>query len=271
MPELPEVETVRRTLAPRIEGRTISQVRIGLPKLARPSPQVFSRGLRGNMVQRVSRHGKLMILELTGGGYWTIHLGMTGQVILAHKRPKANHIHVTISFADGGERLYYRDMRQFGGMNFCPDQAALAAGPLANFGPDAMEIGPAEFSARLAGRTAPIKGLLLDQRILAGVGNIYADEALHRAGLHPLARPRDLSPKRLANLLEHVQETMAEALARGGSSVRNFVNAEGRPGTFQHAHRVYQRTGQPCPACQTAIEKIVVAGRSTHFCPSCQK
>ncbi len=270
MPELPEVESVRRTLAPRIEGRTVSRVRIVLPKLARPSPQELSRGIRGKKVQKISRHGKLLILELDGGGFWTIHLGMTGQVILAQKRPQADHIHVTISFADGGERLYYRDLRQFGGMNYCPDRESLAAGPLANFGPDAMEITPREFCDRLAGRTAPLKSLLLDQRILAGVGNIYADEALHRAGLHPLARPKDLSDKRLQGLLAEVKETMAEALARGGSSVKNFVDARGRAGTFQHAHRVYRRTGQPCPACEAPIEKIVVAGRGTHFCPDCQ-
>lgn len=271
MPELPEVESVRRTLAPRLEGRIVSRVRVGLPKLARPSPGDLAAGIRGRMVQKIGRHGKLLILELDSGGFWTIHLGMTGQLILASQRPRAKHIHITISFADGGERLYYRDLRQFGALTFCPDAAALAAGPLANMGPDALGLERGRFVSRLASRRTPLKSLLLDQRVLAGVGNIYADEALHRAGLHPTSRPAELSSRQLNDLHRHLQQILAEALARGGSSVRNFVDAEGRPGTFQHALRVYRRTGQPCPACQTTIAKIVLAGRSTHFCPHCQK
>lgn len=270
MPELPEVESVRRTLAPGLLGRTPTSVRVGLAKLVRPTPQALSAGIRGQSISEVERHGKLLMLRMSGHGTWAIHLGMTGQVILAAERPKVKHVHVTVGFDDHGPNLYYRDPRQFGFMAWCPDQAALEAGPLANMGPDALGIPLEVFLERLSGRGGKIKSVLLDQRVLAGVGNIYADESLHRAGLHPLARPSDLSTAQLANLHHHLQETLTEALARGGSSISNFVDAHGRPGTFQHAHRVYKRKGQACNECGCEIERIVVAGRSTHFCPQCQ-
>ncbi|MBU1274210.1 MAG: bifunctional DNA-formamidopyrimidine glycosylase/DNA-(apurinic or apyrimidinic site) lyase [Proteobacteria bacterium] len=270
MPELPEVESVRRTLAPGLLGRTPTSVRVGLDKLARPTPAILSAGIRGQSISELRRHGKLLMLRMSGGSTWAIHLGMTGQVILAETRPLVKHIHITVGFADGGPRLYYRDPRQFGFMAWCADQAALEAGPLANMGPDALGIPLEVFLERLHGRSGKLKSLLLDQRVLAGVGNIYADESLHRAELHPLARPAGLSREQLANLHRHLQETLAEALARGGSTISNFVDAHGRPGTFQHAHRVYQRGGQACGVCGREIQRIVVAGRSTHFCPGCQ-
>jgi formamidopyrimidine-DNA glycosylase len=271
MPELPEAECVRQSLHPRIVGRKLGRTRVLTPKLARPNPKALARGLAGRTVEGSSRHGKLIILELSGGAYWTIHLGMTGQVIMADRKPRVKHIHITFSFSDHGPRLYFRDMRMFGAVTFCPDRAALESGPLANMGPDALGISAQTLLERLAGRKAPMKSLLLDQRILAGVGNIYADEALHRAGLSPLAKPAELSEADLLGLHRSLGRILRQALARGGSSVRNFVDAEGRAGTFQHAHRVYRRTGQPCPACGQAIERITLAGRSTHFCPQCQK
>lgn len=271
MPELPEVECVRRTMAPKLEGRVIRSFSLNGPdKLARPDAGAMRRGLLGRRVEHVGRHGKLLIIKLDSGGLWTIHLGMTGQVIMADNRPKADHVHITVGFEDPGPRLYYRDMRKFGGMSYCPDRTALEQGPLRNFGPDALLIGADELAERLAGRRAPIKSLLLDQRVLAGVGNIYADESLHIAGIAPTAAPADLSRDRLLALHKAVRETLLLALSRGGSSVRNFVDAEGRAGTFQHSHRVYQRAGQPCPVCGTVIEKTVLAGRSCHFCPACQ-
>lgn len=270
MPELPEVECVRRTLDPSLSGRRISRVRVGMDKLARPNPQAFRRGLSGKLITGTSRHGKLLLALLEGGGYWCMHLGMTGQMIIADRRPQAKHIHIAVSFDDGGPKLYYRDIRQFGYMAYAKDQKALQEGPLANFGPDAQKIPLEEFIARMRGRKAPIKSLLLDQRILAGVGNIYADESLHRAHLSPLARPIDLDDSHLAELHHQLGLTLDQALAQGGSSIQNFVDAKGRAGTFQHAHRVYQCTGQPCPNCGHAVERIVLGGRSTHYCPNCQ-
>jgi formamidopyrimidine-DNA glycosylase len=270
MPELPEVECVRRTLEPQVAGRRVSLVRVGQPKLARPSAQALARGLKGRRVSALGRHGKLLILHLEGAGFWTIHLGMTGQLILAPRRPRAKHIHCTVSFADAGPRLYYRDVRMFGALGFWPDRPALERGPLANFGPDALQMDATAFAAGLERRSAPIKSLLLDQRILAGVGNIYADEALHRAGVAPTARPSGLGRKRLAGLHAELVATLAEAVERGGSSVSNFVDAQGRPGTFQETHRVYRRTGCSCPRCGGSIQRVVLGGRSTHFCPGCQ-
>ncbi|MCB2228318.1 MAG: bifunctional DNA-formamidopyrimidine glycosylase/DNA-(apurinic or apyrimidinic site) lyase [Desulfarculaceae bacterium] len=271
MPELPEVESVRRTLAPGLLERTPKTLRVGLPKLVRPTPKELSAGIRGHRITGLERHGKLLMLRMDNYGVWAIHLGMTGQVILAEAKPPVKHVHVTVSFEDEGPNLYFRDPRQFGFMAWCPDRESLLAGPLANMGPDALGMEQAVFLERLGGRGGKLKSLLLDQRVLAGVGNIYADESLHRAGLHPLSRPCDLSDEQLCHLHEHLQIILKEALARGGSSVSNFVDAHGRPGTFQHAHRVYKRGGQPCPNCGAPIERIVVAGRSTHFCPSCQK
>lgn len=270
MPELPEVECVRRTLEPTVLNRQISRIRVEKLKLARPTPEALRKGLGGRTITATSRHGKLLILHLDDGGFWAIHLGMTGQVISAMEKPQADHIHITVSFKDKGLKLYYRDVRQFGYMAHSPDRAALEAGPLANFGPDALGLDLETFLTGLGKRSAPLKNLLLDQRILAGVGNIYADESLHRAGLSPLARPAGLPRQKLITLHEAVQETLAEALEKGGSSVRNFVDAEGRAGTFQEAHRVYKRTGCDCPRCGEDIQRIVLGGRSTHFCPECQ-
>ncbi len=271
MPELPEVESVRQTLMPQIQGRVVAKIWVGVDKLARPSPRLLKRGLEKRRVLGSSRRGKLLLLEMEGGPWWGVHLGMTGQLILAQERPQADHIHITVSFADQGPSLFYRDARRFGGMTFYPDQAALQAGPLTKMGPDALGLEGEAFVQRLAGRKTPLKAALLDQSLLAGVGNIYADEALHRAGLSPLARPADLTTAQLLRLNAELQQTLREALAQGGSSVRNFIDAAGRAGTFQHAHRVYQRAGQPCPVCGAPVEKIVLAGRSTHFCPVCQK
>ena len=262
---------MRRTLSPNLLGRQVSQARVELAKLARPDVAGLSRGLRGRTVSRLSRHGKLLIMELDNGSYWTIHLGMTGQVIMSAQRPQAKHLHIKVSFADQGPSLWFRDPRQFGFMAYCPDREALASGPLANMGPDALGLALDVFAERIKGRKAPLKSLLLDQRILAGVGNIYADESLHRACLSPLCRPCDLEPGQVADLHQAIAQVLDQALAQGGSSIRNFVDAEGRPGTFQHAHQVYQRTGQPCPRCGKPIERTVLGGRSTHYCPDCQK
>lgn len=270
MPELPEVECVRRTLEPKVKGRRVARVRTTLAKLARPQPRVFAAGLAGSRVLGTDRHGKLLILVLNDGAYWTIHLGMTGQVILADQRPEVKHIHISVSFDDGGPRLYFRDPRQFGGMTYCPDRAALEAGPLANMGPDALGIDRDVFVSRLAGRRARIKPLLLDQRVVAGIGNIYADESLHRAGIHPMSRPAELAEADLARLHGCLIETLGEALKMGGSSIANFVDAHGRPGAFQRVHRVYQRAGQACPACGSEVQRMVLGGRSTHFCEHCQ-
>ena len=271
MPELPEVESVRRTLMPGILDRQVAEVVARPSRVVRPDPEGFRRGIVGRRVTGSLRRGKLLVLTLEGGAFWAAHLGMTGQLILAPGRLEADHVHVRVVFADHGPCLHYRDPRKFGYLAYYADRDQLMAGLYGQMGPDALSIAPEDFVARLAGRKAPIKSLLLDQRRLAGVGNIYADESLHRAGIDPNRRPVDLSPDELLRLHAALRETLDEALAQGGSSVKNFVDAEGRAGTFQEAHRVYRRTGQPCPACGTLVERTVLGGRSTHFCPCCQR
>ena len=270
MPELPEVECVRQTLEPAVVGRTISEVEIAYEKAVEPSVEDFTAGVTGRTIAGTDRHGKLLILNLDNGAILAIHLRMTGQVILAQNRPEADHIHVRLGL-DTGMSVFYRDMRKFGRLTYCPDQAALAAGPLANMGPDALGLGQDDFCERVGARGGKLKNVILDQRVLSGVGNIYADECLHRACLSPVACPKDLPRQDLQRLHGHLIKTLQEALAKGGSSIRNFMDAEGRAGTFQHSHRVYRRTGQPCPVCGSEIQRIVLAGRSTHYCPRCQK
>lgn len=270
MPELPEVESVRRTLMPGILDRQVAEVLAAPSRVLRPDLERFGRGLIGRRVTGSLRRGKLLVLTLDGGAFWAVHLGMTGQLILAPGRLEANHVHARVVFADHGPSLHYRDLRKFGYLAFYADQAELMAGLYGQMGPDALTITGQEFAARLAGRKSPLKSLLLDQRRLAGVGNIYADEALHRAGIAPQRRPADLAPADLLRLHAALRQTLDEALAQGGSSVKNFVDAKGRAGSFQEAHRVYRRTGQPCPACGTPVQRMVLGGRSTHFCPSCQ-
>lgn len=270
MPELPEVECVRRTLEPAVLGRAIVAVQINYAKAVLPDARAFADGLGGKSITATARHGKLLILGLDQGAFLTIHLRMTGQVIVADQAPQADHIHARIDL-DDGQSLFYRDMRKFGRLNYCPDAQALQNGPLANMGPDALELEAEAFATLVGARGGKLKNVLLDQRVLAGVGNIYADESLHRAGLSPLADPRALSADDLDRLHRALRQTLLEALEQGGSSVRNFMDAHGRAGTFQHSHRVYRRTGQPCPVCGQPVERIVVAGRGTHFCPACQE
>lgn len=271
MPELPEVESVRRTLMPGILGRQVAEVLARPSRVLRPDLEGFRRGIMGRRVTGSLRRGKLLVLTLDDGAYWAAHLGMTGQLILAPGELAADHVHARVVFGDDGPSLHYRDPRKFGHLVYYADRTELMAGLYGQMGPDALSITAEEFVTRLAGRKAPIKSLLLDQRRLAGVGNIYADECLHRAGIAPTRRPADLSRADLLRLHAALRETLDQALAQGGSSVKNFVDAEGRAGTFQEAHRVYRRTGQPCPACGAPVERAVLGGRSTHFCPGCQR
>lgn len=271
MPELPEVESVRRTLMPRILSRRMARVSAPQGKLIRPSHKAFCRGLVGRRVEGSERRGKLLSIHLEGGAYLAVHLGMTGQLIMAAQRPQADHIHVTIGFEDQGESLYYRDVRRFGFLAFCPDRAALLAGPLANMGPDALGLESGLFLERLAGRRVPLKSLLLDQRVLAGVGNIYSDEALFLAGLHPLRPGAGLAPGEVAALVAAVEEVLGRAVARGGTTVSDYRDGLGREGRYAPQLKVYGREGLPCPACGRPIRRIRVRDRSACFCASCQR
>ncbi|MGC8794272.1 MAG: bifunctional DNA-formamidopyrimidine glycosylase/DNA-(apurinic or apyrimidinic site) lyase [Bryobacteraceae bacterium] len=261
MPELPEVETIVRMLAPRLAGRSIVRIEIRSPRVLAGAPAQLAR-VHGCLIESVARCGKYLLLRLDRGVV-TIHLGMTGS--LRWQGKPGPHTRAVIVLDAG--RLHFDDPRQFG---------RIAAGELppqrlAELGPEAPSITTAELARRLAGRRAPIKALLMDQRIVAGLGNIYSQEALFRARIHPLTPGGRLSRERVKRLVRAIRQVLSEAIAAGGSSVSDYVNADGEPGRFQFAHRVYQRSGEPCLRCGTPIRRILLAQRGTHFCPRCQR
>jgi formamidopyrimidine-DNA glycosylase len=263
MPELPEVETVVRSLAP-LAGRRIVSAEFRCPRVLRGGdPDQMAARLQGRRIAAVKRHGKFILLSLKPGGYLVIHLGMTGRLLLGG--PAGKHTHAILTLDRGV--LLYDDSRQFGSIQFSekfPERVA-------RLGPEPLEISFADFAAALRRRKTRVKALLLNQTFLRGLGNIYADEALFRAGIHPRAMASRLRTDRARRLHDAIVAVLTEAIAAGGSSISDYVDAEGRKGFFQFSHRVYQRTGEPCVACGTPIRRVLVAQRSSHFCPKCQK
>jgi formamidopyrimidine-DNA glycosylase len=262
MPELPEVETVARALRPRLAGRRIRRVQILSRRIVSGPAEEFAARLCGRRIRGLRRRGKFLLAELEGA-VLAIHLGMTGS--LRWNAAPGPHTRA-IFFLDRG-RLVFDDLRQFGRL----EASEQAPARLAGLGPEALEISAQELRRRLRGRRAALKALLLDQRILAGLGNIYADEALFRARIHPCAAPARLSAARLRRLHQAIREVLQEAIRAGGSSVSDYVDPDGDPGRFQFEHRVYRRTGLPCPRCGALIRRLRVAQRSTHYCPRCQR
>jgi formamidopyrimidine-DNA glycosylase len=263
VPELPEVETVRRTLAPHLAGRRILGVRYFSPLAAGGLPDAMAEGLTGQHILKLERKGKYLIFQLDEG-WMTIHLRMTGKLLVDGQHTPWTRAEIEL---DNGHTLVFEDVRQFGRMLWSQEFPAAVA----RLGPDALDLSATDFIALLQGRRAGLKPLLLNQHVLSGLGNIYVDEALHRAGIHPLTIAARLSRARLLRLHRAVDEVLAEAIAAGGSSISDYVDAEGRRGGFQRAHRVYGREGEPCPNCDTPIRRIVVVQRGTHFCPRCQR
>ena len=274
MPELPEVETIRRGLEAHLIGRRILSVEVRETRLRRPlDPGRLREAVGGRSVRAVRRRAKYLIVDLEGGAHLLIHLGMTGQIFIAHPgRPPIPHEHVVFGL-DDGRTLRFADTRRFGLIEPVA-AAALATHPLlAGLGPEPLEGGLDPRALREATRRSrrPIKNFLLDARSVAGVGNIYACETLFRARLHPALGLRRLSEQAWGRVVSALGRVLREAVARGGTTLQDFVNAEGEAGYFQMRLRVYDRRGKPCPACRTPIRRIVQAGRSTFFCPSCQK
>lgn len=272
MPELPEVEAVRRSLEQLVVGKTIERVDVRLPRIVRtPSPEVFVQSLTGRRVEAVNRRGKYLLLTVSP--FLLIsHLRMEGQYRLTETDvDELPHTHVVFQFTDGTE-LRYRDVRQFGTMDLVRSPSEWPDG-LARLGPEPFDplLTPQLLKSRLASRTVPIKAAWLDQTVLAGVGNIYADEALFAAGIHPEKPAGKLTTVELSRLLHETREVLQKALDAGGSSIRSYVNGYGRHGGFQISLAVYGRDGEPCVRCGTTLEKTRVAGRGTHWCPSCQR
>ncbi len=274
MPELPEVETVCRTLNRLIAGKKIERVTVNLPRiLQKPDdPQAFAAMLEGRTFQSAERRGKFLRLVLDGL-VLVSHLRMEGRYgLYGRDDPVELHTHVLFHFTDGTE-LRYKDVRQFGTMHlFAPGDEWIAA-PLNKLGLEPLDedFTPEEFKRVLGRRTTKIKPLLLNQEVVVGLGNIYVDEALHAAGIHPETPANELKRKDLERLHAAIVATLAAAVEAGGSSIKSYVNGQGEMGMFQHSLRAYGRTGEPCPECGTPIEKSVVGGRGTHVCPKCQK
>jgi formamidopyrimidine-DNA glycosylase len=263
MPELPEVETVVRSLAP-LRGRRIVTAEFRCARVLRGADaETLSSQLEGRLIGPVRRHGKFILISLEGGGYLVVHLGMTGR-LLRNAEP-GKHTHAILTLDRG--TLLYDDSRQFGCIEFSQEVPKRVA----RLGPDALEVAFEDFAAALGRRSTRMKALLLNQVFLRGLGNIYADEALFRAGIHPLAIASRLPRDRARRLYRAMRAVLTEAIEAGGSSISDYVDGDGRRGFFQISHRVYQRTGEPCVKCGTAIRRIAVAQRSSHFCPGCQK
>ena len=254
-----------RTLAPAIVGRRIDSASFTSRFVTPGDREVLSGHVQGRIVRAVRRHGKFILIELeslTGDrGTLSVHLGMTGRLLM--NSPKTAHTHGVLMLDDQSE-LHYDDARQFGRIEWEPPRVS-------RLGPDALGIGLEDFLQRLRVRSSRIKPLLLNQGFVAGLGNIYVDEALFRAGIRPLAIASRVSRKRAVDLHNAIQELLALAIAHGGSSISDYVDAEGRKGGFQDLHQVYGREGEPCVRCGTAITKSVVAQRGTHYCAKCQK
>jgi formamidopyrimidine-DNA glycosylase len=263
MPELPEVETVTRSIAPLVGRRIVTAEFRCLRILRGGDPDQMSARLQGRRIAGVKRYGKFILVSLDGGGYLVIHLGMTGRLLLGG--PAGKHTHAILTLDRGV--LLYDDSRQFGCLQYSEDFPRRVG----KLGPEPLEISYEDFAKALKRRKTRIKALLLNQGFVRGVGNIYADEALFRAGIHPLAIAARLRGERPRKLFDAVVEVLTEAIAAGGSSISDYVDAEGRKGFFQLSHRVYQRAGEPCVACGTPIRRVLVAQRSSHFCPKCQK
>lgn len=273
MPELPEVETVVRGLRGTLPGCRIVAVRLGKTDFI-DDPAALERDLPGTRIESVARYGKFLLLHLQPENgapsrcCLIVHLGMTGQLMPRRvEEPVALHTHAFLVLDDGRE-LRYTDIRRFGRLALVPE-ARLGAF-LGALGVDPLEATEAGFGARLAGRRAMIKGLLLDQRVFRGMGNIYADESLWRAQIHPARHAARLTPEQVTRLRRAIRDVLSGAISLRGSSVSNYIGADGLPGEYQRRHRVYRREGKPCRRCRAAIRRVIVAGRSSYFCPRCQ-
>jgi formamidopyrimidine-DNA glycosylase len=263
MPELPEVETVARSIAPLVGRRIVSAEFRSVRVLRGGNPDAMAAALAGRRIAGVKRYGKFLVIPLEGGGYVLIHLGMTGRLLPGG--PVGKHTHVVLTLDEGV--LLFDDSRQFGSFQVSDEFPARVA----RLGPEPLEISLDAFTAELKRHKTRVKSLLLNQRFLRGVGNIYADEALFRAGIHPQAIAGRLRGDRPRKLYESLRTVLREAIEAGGSSISDYVHAQGRKGFFQFSHRVYQRTGEPCVSCGTAIRRVLVTQRSSHFCPKCQR
>lgn len=276
MPELPEVETIRRQLEPEIAGRRIAQARVLDERWTRPvAPRAVERGLVGRRIEAVERRGKYLVLRLERGDALVMHLRMTGNLMLGGAgscgTADGRHLRALIRLDDGRE-LRFTDVRRFGtGAVIAERELERYFATRAGIEPLSAELTAEAIERLAAGRRAPLKSFLLVQKGIAGIGNIYADEALHRAGLHPLSPAGSLRSQHCEALRAGIVAALEAGLANGGASVDDYRDARGERGTMQDEFLVHRREGKPCPRCGETIRRIVVTGRSTYFCPGCQR
>lgn len=275
MPELPEVETVVRGLRPHLTGRRFVHIEQRRPDLREKLPAEFVRRLANRQVAAVERRAKYILIRLDDGNVLVVHLGMSGKFVLG-ERPNAVGLHEHVVFTlDDGRVLRFTDPRRFGLMDLIPSVELAAHRRFAAIGPEplSLEFTPTVLAALLAGRRGPIKSALIDQRAVAGVGNIYACEALFAAGLSPRRPAHSIQRERAERLVNALRDVLEKAIAAGGSSARDYVNASGEQGWFQAQWAVYDREGQPCPGCdcKSGVRRIVQSGRSTFYCARRQR
>ncbi|WP_136604184.1 DNA-formamidopyrimidine glycosylase [Paenibacillus dokdonensis] len=273
MPELPEVETVKRTLNQLVKGKVIDHVTVNLARIIQRPDDIdqFAFMLAGHTIQNVERRGKFLRI-LLDDLVLVSHLRMEGRYgLYESSEPVEKHTHVIFHFNDGTE-LRYKDVRQFGTMHLFNPGEEFTVPPLSKLGIEPLdpEFTVEKFKAVLAGKTTKIKAVLLNQAYVVGIGNIYVDESLFRAGIHPEQLANTLTDEQYRKLHQAVVATLAESVEVGGSSVKSYVNGQGEMGMFQHQLKIYGRQNQPCQTCGTIIEKSVVGGRGTHYCPVCQ-
>ena len=273
MPELPEVETVRRTLEQLVLGKEIKEVSVFWPKIIKaPEPvEQFQDALRGQTISGIGRRGKFLIFTLDDYSLVS-HLRMEGKYgVHPKEEPYDKHTHVIFTFTDGSE-LRYRDVRKFGTMHLFAKGEELEQLPLLHLGPEPLseDFTVEGLRAKLARTNRKIKPVLLDQTVVVGIGNIYVDESLFRSGIHPERMASSLSLQEIETLHAEIIATLGEAVEKGGSTIRSYINSQGQIGMFQLELNVYGRKGENCKTCGTPLEKLVVAGRGTHICPSCQ-
>ncbi len=291
MPELPEVEVTRQRIEPLLVGRTVEAVRTTRPSYFFLTPPArLRRVLVGRTPKALRRRGKYLLAELDDGARLLLHLGMTGQLFSSEATsvrllsasargvltPEAQrrfrpdeHTHLRLEFRDGGPQVWFRDARKFGKVLW------LAAGEsdarIDRLGPDALAVNGAALFAASRKRKVAVKNLLLDQSVIAGVGNIYADEALHGAGVRPTRRAGRITRVEADGIVEGLQRVLRRSIETGGSSISDYLAPDGSDGAYQDERRVYARTGEPCPRCDTPVRRIVIGQRSAHFCPRCQR
>ena len=283
MPELPEVETVKEGIAPAMTGKVIARAEVNRPDLRWPFPDRMAERLTGARVLGLRRRSKYILADLDRGETLLIHLGMSGRMLVSghqvgdffHDHPApAKHDHVVLHMEDGA-RITFNDARRFGAMDLMPTATQDDHWLIRDLGPEPLgnTFNEAYLVERLKSRNTPIKSALLDQRIVAGLGNIYVCEVLYRAGIHPARKAGRISAARIAALVPLIRDVLTEAIAAGGSSLRDYRQSDGELGYFQHAFQVYDREGDACltPGCGGTIGRIVQSGRSSFFCPQCQR